>query len=302
MKAFTLQALDEQLAKGAVSFGLPFARAQVGFVQSRQMTDGGFAGRKGDSDIYYTDFAVRSLVLLKSEDAILARVVGYLRGLPPSPRDVIDCFNRLNLACQLRSRGFDCMPDENACRAALKAQELASGGWSRPGQSAISAYHTFLAVLCGQMLRDDADGSIYLSNQLACLKQRDGGYAETMDQPAGQTAATAAAVLTLGMRSSLARKDVESTIEFLKRMQAPDGGFFAHADAPASDLLATFVASTALAVLGALPHVDRVGIARFVRRTAFPSGGFRDNPMDGAPDVEYTYYGIATLALLNQDS
>src|SRR5690606_34834040 len=53
------------------------------FILSRQQSDGGFMGREGDSDLYYTSFAVRSLVLLG--------------GLTPTECDTIGRFVRANV-------------------------------------------------------------------------------------------------------------------------------------------------------------------------------------------------------------
>ena len=52
-----------------------FARRQVAYVASRQRDDGGFPGRDGGSDIYYTDFALRILDLLDPDHPALARRV-----------------------------------------------------------------------------------------------------------------------------------------------------------------------------------------------------------------------------------
>lgn len=297
MPSFDLDRFDEMLAGGAASFSPRLVRTQADFICSRQMPDGGFAGHQGGADLYFTDFAVRSLLLLNAESAVLQRVAEHLESIARPPRDLIECFDRLNLARILKRRGVGPVPDAEACRRTMKTQELPGGGFARPGQPIISAYHTFLAALCNQMLGNPIAGSAGIVNSLKC---RDGGYGESPGQPASQTTATAAVILLLQMGSPPGAEDMRAAARFLVRRQAPDGGLRAHAEAPWSDLLATFVALTALVTLGDWSGLDLAGIARFVKQAAAPGGGFRAGPMDDIPDVEYTYYGIATLALLNR--
>ncbi|MBS0264080.1 MAG: geranyl transferase, partial [Planctomycetes bacterium] len=61
------------------------------FILSRQNLDGGFSGREGGSDLYYTGFAVRSLAVLQElrvEDC--RRIAAYLGGSRQSTVSVID--------------------------------------------------------------------------------------------------------------------------------------------------------------------------------------------------------------------
>ena len=58
-----------------------------------QRPDGGFAGRQGGSDPYYTDFALRTLAWLAPGHAAFDRAADYLAAWTCPPRDVVECFN-----------------------------------------------------------------------------------------------------------------------------------------------------------------------------------------------------------------
>jgi hypothetical protein len=62
----------------------------------QQRADGGFGGRRGDSDLYYTDFALRTLSLASAPDDVLQRAANYLTSVRPKAGDVVECFSWLN--------------------------------------------------------------------------------------------------------------------------------------------------------------------------------------------------------------
>jgi len=53
-----LDMLDELLHPGIARLSARFVATQLGFVAGCQQPDGGFGGRRGGSDRYYTDFAL----------------------------------------------------------------------------------------------------------------------------------------------------------------------------------------------------------------------------------------------------
>ncbi|MFP3903693.1 MAG: prenyltransferase/squalene oxidase repeat-containing protein, partial [Armatimonadota bacterium] len=55
-----LQRLDELISAGTDGLSTRLCEAQVAFLKARQNADGGFGGRDGSSDIYYTDFGLRT--------------------------------------------------------------------------------------------------------------------------------------------------------------------------------------------------------------------------------------------------
>ncbi len=274
-----------------------FVDAQVRFVTACQQPDGGFRGRQGGSDLYYTDFALRSLTLLAPGNPAVDRAAGYLSRHAGCPQNVVEAFSILNLH---RMMGTDRTSlDPQGVLQVLRAYLLAGGGLARwAGDSRASAYHTFLGALCFQMLGEAMpaiDGAV---RAVETLGRADGGFTELDGQSASQTSATAAAVAFLVMHDALSAECSDWAVRFLTSMQSADGGLQAHAGVAAGDLLSTFTGLTTLAALGGLRAINMPGVARFLRDMGQRSGGFLACVGDDAADVEYTYYGVGSLAQL----
>jgi len=298
MFSLYLQRLDDLLREGLGRLSPTFLAAQTRFALARQTPEGGFRGRRGGADSYYTDFALRLLTAADAPEGIFRNVAGYLRSLPPMPRDLVDCFSRLNSARLLATAGVAPETHPEALATVLWLQALAGGGFARPGGEVVSAYHTFLGALCCELLGvefPDAAGAV---ERIRALRCPDGGYADSPGGRWGQTSATAAAVGFLLGENALAPDERKQASEFLTAMQAPDGGFLAHAQAPESDLLSTFTALFTLTALDALSRVNLAACGRFLRDLAEPRGGFRGSGKDPEADIEYTFYGVGVMCLL----
>ncbi len=270
MKSAYLDRLDDRLAAGARLLGRPFAEHHARFVQSKQMPDGGFTGRGGGSDIYYTDFALRTLALLGPDDETLERAAAYVRAFRP-PGSVAECFNQLNCARLLARAGSSVQTDAAAARACL--------------DGVANVYDAFLGALCEEMLGTDES-------------EARGPAADLAEAGGGQTCRIAAAAGLLVVSGRLDADHARAAADLIAPMQGASGGFLAHPSAPEPDLLATFTALVTLSDAGALDRADLAAAGRFVRLLAEPGGGFRASASDREPDVEYTYYGVASAALL----
>ena len=288
---------DYVIATGASLMKPAFRQLQRDFVLQKQQPDGGFGGRQGESDVYYSDFAVRVLDLLEPRCPALEAVSRSLAALPDEPRSITECFNRLNLRRLLVRQGFTADVKAWTLQDVLDRGVLAGGGWGDLATGRLSAYDTFLALLCRGMLEspdvaDETAAAAHALQQLACA---DGGYAQTLGMHRGQTCATAAVAAVLMM----AEKPVpEVAVRFLAAMQAQDGGLRAHADAACGDLLSAFTGFLTLLQLGVPQAVDLRALGRFLRTTARHGGGFGATVEDYAADVEYTYYGTALVSVL----
>ncbi len=298
-----LDILDDLLADGVAPLGRPFQHCQANFVITRQLPDGGFPGRQGGADLYYSDFALRILTLFAPEDDAVGRLQGHLahlRSLTP-PLDLITCFSLLHLR-RLLQRGDRALTLElPPILHCLEAHRSAEGGFARQPGGAGSAYATFLAALCGEMLDRAFPAAEQAVAALRNLQCADGGFRDLPDDQRGQlgqTNATAAALAFFVLRDVLTAGIADPALAFLLAMQSADGGWRAHAEAPLSDLLSTFTAVMTLSALDALPRANLATLARFLRQLAVPAGGFRAGLLDEEPDLEYSYYGIGTLALL----
>lgn len=297
--------LTRTLRSGVATLPERFRLDQAAWLMDGQRSDGGFAGRRGESDLYYTAFALRAVELLGLPDATFHRMtLRYLRRHAPSPHSVVDVVSSLFVAGVLARRSLD--PWCDGCRDERRVQTLTTldlfrrddGGFAREIDGPSSLYHTFLALLCGFMLDEpvlDPERAVALVKSRRSLG---GGFADLPDHPVEATNPTAAAAAILRELDALDEDFSESTAAFLRSMQRIDGGFAAHADAPAADLLSTFSAVVALARLDALTGVKLGGVGRFVKSLACPDGGFLGVFADDEADVEYTYYGLATLGLL----
>lgn len=277
--------LEGVLRTGLEGLGPAFKQAQVAFVLSRQCADGGFRGRLGASDLYYTDFALRLLALVAPGTTQLSSTAAWLaQAVPPS--ETVGCFNLLNCHRLLAQCGHEIDVDKASVERVLRAQTP-------------SAYRTFLAGLCFQMLAAPMPRAAEATAAIALLQGPGGGFREQRGEGQEQTNATAAAVAFLLLEERLTEEQAQDAVNFMVTQQADDGGFLAHPSAPLSDLLSTFTALATLAGLAGFERVDLPAVARFLRQTAMPTGGFKAAPTDTEPDVEYTYYGLGSLALIH---
>ena len=72
--------LTLRLATGAGNLPEQFRARQGAFLAAAQREDGGFGGRKGGSDLYYTSFALRGLAILgELNDDVAGRAAGFLQ-------------------------------------------------------------------------------------------------------------------------------------------------------------------------------------------------------------------------------
>lgn len=298
MASSFLETVDMLLGTGITSLSQTFIETQTAYISSKQLPDGGFPGRLGGSDLYYTDFAARTLALLSPTNSAFQGISEYINQRSQNPHDVIECFSILNIARILRSQDIDVYLDTTALVATLHLQQLPQGGFARHGNQEISAYNTFLAALCFDMLEIEIQSIDATISCIQNLQQSDGGFSEGPGQLSSQTNATAAVVAVLRMFESINQKSIDSSSAFLASMQDTDGGLRAQPNAPESDLLATFTGLLTLAMLDDPGRLNIPVMARFIRALTIPNGGFGACVGDDESDIEYTYYGIGTISLL----
>jgi geranylgeranyl transferase type-2 subunit beta len=273
------------------------------YVVSKRREDGGYPGRFGGSDPYYTDFALRILSLTRSEEVRHPATLAYAaRGDPMA--DIPECFNRLSIA------QFCDVPLPRRARNCLERHLLVSDCYCRSVVSPVpSAYCTFLGTNCEEILGLDSRNWMDAADQILKLQSADGGFADTGSGDAPQTNPTSAAAgyliqaglfetrLTDSRKSDLEHATVQAGT-YLLGMQAQGGGFKAHANASYPDLLSTFTALAALAAMGRVKQANLKEHIRFVGLIADANGGFRSCIADAESDIEYTYYGLGCLALI----
>ncbi|OHB75935.1 MAG: hypothetical protein A2W31_18065 [Planctomycetes bacterium RBG_16_64_10] len=304
-----LSHLNAHLAEGGGRLPREVRAEQVDYLRAVQRADGGFAGRDGDSDLYYTGFGLRALALLGMLDRDVAepaaRFLQQRLAHQTEGMEVVDAVSLIQAAGLLqRVAGVDvwsgCNPGWNR-QVARHFERLrrADGGYARsPEGAASSTYQTFLIAatvpLLGQSLVDPQRLVRFALSQ----RRADGGFVEIRPMTRSGTNPTAAAIGLLRMAGGLDGQVGRATAEFLCRMQTGQGGVKANTRIAEADLLSTFAAVWTLVDMHELHRIDRGAAQRFVHSLMLPGGGFRGAAWDLDCDVEYTFYGLATWALL----
>jgi geranylgeranyl transferase type-2 subunit beta len=301
-----LEDLTLRLAAGIAGLPADWRARQAGYLRAAQREDGGFAGRQGGSDLYYTSFALRGLALLGGlEGAIADQAAGFLRGRLRGQESVVDFFALLYSAFLLEAAaGIDLWTAvdphwRDAVASLLETLRRPDGGYAKGLDGAASStYHTFLVLLCRQLLERPAPQPDAIVSFLRSQQMPEGGFREIRASQRAGTNPTAAAVGALTILGQLDESTRSATIDFLADMQTDEGGLRANTRIPIADLLSTFTGLVTLDQLGAAAEIDLAAVRRFVRSLALPEGGFRAAEWDTAHDVEYTFYGLGTLGLL----
>ena len=265
--------------------------------------NGGFRGRKGSGDLYYSAFAIRGLFLLGmlDDEELLPRIADFLedqqRRDDLSPPDILSWTFCATLVHTVQ--GTELLPEQIA--SLLNRWERfrrPDGCFAASEKSAFSStYTTFLTAIFYELL-DETERSLSIPVEPILERRRsDGGFVELPPLQYSGTNPTAAAVGLLTLLE-VPLPEREKTVEFLCRCQQHSGGFQAHARIPIPDLLSSFSALTALYDLDAAGKVNRPALRNFTASLRSPDGGFFGMSLDQQSDVEYTFYGMALEAIL----
>jgi geranylgeranyl transferase type-2 subunit beta len=297
-----LPRLTARLADGVRRLPVEVRARHAGYLRAAQNLDGGFSGREGGSDLYYTGFALRGLAVLDALTPVIGeRAASFLRNSLTQQASVVDFFSLLYASLLVQSTGGpDVLAGSPAdwperVAATLESFRTADGGYAKTiGGTSGSTYHTFLVALCYQLLGRPAPRMPEIVRFVASRRREDGGYVEIAPMRRGGTNPTAAAVGLLQM----ADEEVPSgVIDFLADMTSPEGGLRANGRAPLGDLLSTFTASWTLEQLGGLSRLDTRQVRGYAEALQRPNGGFHGGLWDEGCDVEYTFYGLGVLSL-----
>ena len=278
----------------------------VEFLAAAQNADGGFSGREGPSDLYYTGFALRGLALLGGlSQAAASRAAGFLRDRVGEGVPMVDYLSLVFSAVLLDlAAGIDVFGQAGRDRgrdlqAATARFRRLDGGFAKTERSGSSSiYHTFLVAACLELAGVPLAEPERMIAMVRSRQRPDGGFVELAGLQYSGTNPTAAAIGLLRLGDALDDDARLRSIAFLAGMQNAEGGLRAHARIPMADLLSTFAGLTALVDLTGLGAVDRGAVGRYVRALEAPEGGFRGGICDDCRDVEYTFYGLGALALL----
>ncbi len=302
--------LTLRLAEGLGRLSDDRRRRHAEYLLASQRADGGFAGREGDSDLYYTSFGLRGLALLgRLEGEPAARAVKFLQSRLGGNVPVVDFLSLVYSAKMLEmAAGIDVFAAhapgwQAAVAAALEPLRRADGGYAKTAEGqASSVYHSFLVVLCQQLIERPTPEPQRLVEFVRARRRDDGGFVEMNVMKRSGTNPTAAAIGLLTIFEAIDEETRSDASEFLAEMQTDEGGLRANTRIPIADLLSTFTGMLTLADLGSFDMIDRAAARRYVDALELDGGGFRGAEWDPAHDVEYTFYGLGALALVATDA
>ncbi len=301
-----LETLTVRLAAGLAEVNEATRQRHAQFLLAAQQPDGGFAGREGGSDLYYTGFALRAMsVLGELYGEPAQRADEFLRGRLSGRESIVDFLSLIYGAALLEaSAGVNVFAQadpgwRDAVAGALENLRRDDGGYSKSAEGrASSTYHTFLVVLCHQLIERATPEPERVVAFLRSQQDDEGGFREIRVQKRAGTNPTAAAVAVLRIFDALDDDTRDATLDFLAEMQTDEGGLRANTRIPVADLLSTFTGLLTLIDLNAAEEVNLPAIERFVNSLERPEGGYHGASLDEGTDVEYTFYGLGCLGLL----
>ncbi len=264
-----------QVARLAPSLLQEAAEPVAAFLRAQFNDDGGARDRAGNSDLYYTVFALEGLVALR-QDLPLAKVRPYLRRFGFG--EGLDFVHLTCLARCWAALGLDGLTKKDAHHLAGRIFFGGNG----------SVYHQFLKF--GAL--EDLGGQTIAAGEIAdaVFKQQsaDGSFM-------GTTPTTAGAVTLIHHVGADVPK---SAVDWLLARASPKGGFLPAPDSPVPDLLSTATALHALTAAHASIDSLRELMLDFMD-SLWTGKGFCGSWADDVVDSEYTYYALLALGHLS---
>jgi geranylgeranyl transferase type-2 subunit beta len=302
-----LEQLTLRLTMGIGELSEAQRALHANYFLSAQRADGGFAGREGGSDLYYTSFGLRALAILgELRGSVAKQAAAFLKSRLRGEESVVDFFSLIYAGRLLElAAGVEVFSQHDTTWKLSVANWLNTlrrddGGFAKaPAGNASSTYHTFLAMLCLQLIDQPLPDPEKIVTFLNAQHSQEGGFLEIRAQKRAGTNPTAAAIATLHILDKLSNETKEETIDFLLDLHTDEGGFRANTRIPIADLLSTFTALLTLRDLGAWHEVPLDDVKKYVASLQTESGGFQGAAWDTAHDVEYSFYGLACLSLLH---
>ena len=305
-----LQELTIRLAAAMGNVPGEIRQNHANWVWSKQQGDGGWGGREGTSDPYYTSFALRTLAItgeLYGERA--EQAAAFLRSRLDKQETVVDLAALIYGGSMLENAAgvdvFDAAGRmwKDSVAAFFETLRREDGGYAKSATSNVgSTYNSFLVLLCRELIERPLENPNPLIQFVFDQEnETGGGFREVKQQKRAGTNPTAAAIGILKILDALDEELREDTIDFLGQMQTDEGGLRANTRIPIADLLSSFTGFLTLIDLGGGKKIDRTQLLRYAKRLQQSNGGFHGAEWDKVCDVEYTFYGIGCLALIHAD-
>jgi len=298
-----LARLTLQLAAGTQALPREMLARQTAWLCAAQRPDGGFAGRSGQSDVYYTSFGLRALLLVGALDEARARAAGGFLA------------SWLKEKIAARSGAHSATPSQPSTgQPATRSQPNADRpeGPSQPSTehptlhismpelaSLVLSAATIEAVLgpeteLGRAEPAGPDLSAIGSARLAALRRQDGGFAGTDRSRASGTYHTFIGLLCC-RQLDLPLDRPGAIIELVRSRQRPDGGFAESASARLSGTNPTAAAVAVLRALEALETSVAQRAAGFLAAMQTPEGGWRAHGRIPLADLLSTFSALVAI-------
>jgi geranylgeranyl transferase type-2 subunit beta len=301
-----LERLTFQLTAGAAMLPDSIRDPHAKFILSLQRQDGGWSGREGESDLYYTGFALRSLAILGLLTGKVAEAASrFLVSRTGQHESVIDLLSLVYGAAlieasteqnPLKDMAVDWQGRVSQLLTSLRRED---GGFSRTDSALVgSTYQTFLVSICLELLGYPLPADDPSIGFLMSQRRDDGGFLEVRVAKRSGANPTAAAIGALRTLKALDETTAAQAADFLLELQSDVGGFQANTRMPMPDLLSTFTSCVTLWETDALEHANTDRVWKYGSSMARETGGFAGFELDPAEDVEYTFYGLGLLSLM----
>lgn len=303
--------LADRVARGLAQLDRERLDRHRQFILQQQAPEGGFRGREGDADLYYTGFAVRALAISGGfPEGARDRLTLWLKGCDPMRLGVIDLLSWLYSALVVQTAGGeDLLQTAPAAFAEQISQSLeqlrtADGGYAKSAGGALgSTYQSFLVALTYEMLGRKLPRRNAMVQFIYDRQRDDGGFVEIAPMKRSGTNPTAAAVALLNQLQAMEEEIADDVRGFLTDVVSAEGGFQANTRIPFADGLSTFTGLLTAHDLGQPQLIPPERILSWVHSSLeLPGGGFRGASWDQQADVEYTFYGLGILGLIAQGS
>jgi geranylgeranyl transferase type-2 subunit beta len=304
-----LAGLTLRLAAGAMQFDDAMRRRHAAWLAGAQRADGGFPGREGPADLYYTGFGLRGLALLDAlTEPIANRVAAFLRAR--LAQDFSQDFRSLEDFGSLRAKpqaAFAPMPSIDFISLVLSAALLeAMAGIDVFADAGLDRREAVLHVT--EPLRRDDGGFAKSAPQDFRSLQDFGSLRGRSAQPRVAVPRSLQAVprsrsstyqtfLVIACRQlvGIPIEDGDRVAALVRSRQRGDGGFVEMDRLPHSGTNPTAAAVGLLRILGALDGPTRKSAAEFLVSMQGVEGGFRANTRVPLADLLSTFTGLAAL-------
>ena len=265
--------------------------AAAEFVSKQSMPDGGFRGRSGSSDLYYTSFAIDCMCV--SDDLRLTdRTAVYLESFGAG--DNLDLVHLTALAGAWAGVRGSGIPENirNGIARNIRRFRSCDGGYGiTEGNEKGSIYGAFFACKGLEDLQIEIDDADRIRDSVLSLRTEEGLFSETRPAELPTTNAVAAAALLL---SNPDEPVDERASAWLAQQACEGGGYRAGPFALIPDMVSTAAALFALnESSGFLAGEECEAYVESLQDKR--TGGFTGHSLDDKPDCEYTFYGLLSL-------